>query len=697
MTNYRYFMSSELTKLCGSYFNSPINNFYEEGFAPKAIGAAKIVAMTIFFPVTLGVAVVYGASYGYDWCKNRNIEQNSPNLAQIDGRIQGSVEPTISTPTAPFEQAPDPQFISTWFSDNLSVEDIPKLIKGTKKITASLLQDAAAGKLADLQKKCELVLQQFDDPSKTFQKLAEDINDFESKQKSSSDFENIYMCFSELFRALLDHVPIERREVFEKTYVNFETAFENLTSKVKTSKDAVYPYLNYYQTPEMKAMRLRWDKYSGMHTPQDRSIVWMVHIHEDGFGDLSNCLNAIRIIRKEYPNWTHRLLIENDHKQKLPFDLSKEGFSDKEVIEFNTCQYIFSQPPLNDIIKKKFENFVGKKIYSHEFYPEKEIVDEDDYDSIKISTDTKMIDEFLNFFESSDLQISVSACVGKIFLHEANLPKLTTNYLSFSEYGGSRLHTFKFDMGLSESCCGIFILDSLIKDSFANPFLNEIFKERENVYFNYGDDLKTYLMLINNLNPDAEEIKIICRDDSLNLSNLDIKGIKKIIYVKDGKETTKFASDKPGKIIRLINPFPLEPADMIRAIHLSQEPVGITGNCTFSESLNRLPFYNNRSPLISFWNGLIKLCETTCPENRQLIQYLKEMQKKVPEKINLNLIGPDDDFSEKPKKIHLTKENLPIIKQQWAELVKIIKKDWNVAKAFLGEINYQLHLMDSKK
>ena len=116
---------------------------------------------------------------------------------------------------------------------------------------------------------------------------------------------------------------------------------------------------------------------------------------------------------------------------------------------------------------------------------------------------------------------------------------------------------------------------------------------------------------------------------------------------------------------------------------MSAEPVGITGNGTFSEALalGRLPFYNMRAHLTSFWKSVIDLTKCATPESKMLISYLEYIQP----------IGQIRSEPLPANRVEVIRElDLLTLKQQWADLTSIIRHDWNVKESYIGEINRQI-------
>jgi len=228
-----------------------------------------------------------------------------------------------------------------------------------------------------------------------------------------------------------------------------------------------------------------------------------------------------------------------------------------------------------------------------------------------------------------------------------------------------------------------------VPEQFSNAMLKKYYEEKGNIYFSYGGnnsgDIQEYISLLNHLNPEAKELNIVSNIsyDKIQgmMSTLHKEGIRNIVSIdKEDREMKISESESPGKLLRFINPFPLSQGDMMRAMKKSEEPVGVTGNNTFSEilSLDQLPFYHIRHCVTPFWNQLIYLAKHATPDSKELIQYLEHMLSEI---VKDHPEGRYKNF-EKP--------SISVLKKQWAELVAILRRDWDVKEAYLGEINRQI-------
>ncbi len=437
-------------------------------------------------------------------------------------------------------------------------------------------------------------------------------------------------------------------------------------------------YKERYFTNEERIARINRLAYSQNHLSSQHSILWTVNVLSDGWGDLFNCLNAVRLTKQEYPDWVMKVFITLGRRE-LPFNLEKYGLSSEDclVIPYGDQNATNKLKPGKErtllLMKTDEINLKLKQVRK-------------EYEQLKkdLPLLAQKIDEFINFAKTADLQISVST-LNMTSLSDINYKD--SKFVYFEEYGGSGncLVASKntFMMGVASTSCGIYILDPEIPEQFINPVLHKYFNEKDKVYFNYGWDIQGYTSLVNRLNPDALELNIITNASPNTIAEMHFEGVQNVTFVDErGLETDLAQFKTSGKTLRFINPFPLEHNDMIRAIALSQEPVGITGNNTFSESLSRLPFYNNRDCLAPFWQQLIHLAEQATPQNSELIEYLKQMSY------------TKDEKGQKNSDVFVQSENLPILKEQWSQLVAILQQDWDVKDTYLSEINRRMQSLE---
>jgi len=437
-------------------------------------------------------------------------------------------------------------------------------------------------------------------------------------------------------------------------------------------------------TKDQSKLRESWQKFSELHVVGKHSIFWRVDVLNDGLGDLFSCLNAVHLVKQKYPEWAMKIFVLSHHKENPLIPYKEYGIDNEDLLIIRTME---------DGERILLKGKTGGKTGFSDFAWKKEKCEYEQF--VKNMPEfAARIDKFINFQKTADLHIDVSFLEYDYFFKGK---KNSSKFMCFPEYGADKSEYLSeyscaniFCMGLNPTSSGIFNLNPKMPESFCNSNLNQYFNQKVKVYFNYGLNLLGYTSLICRLNPEAKELNIITNFAINKLKMEDFEYIAKVPMIdkdghqmiqtysvswidRDGNEESRSQSSS-GKMLRLINPFPLEHNDVLRSIALSEEPVGVTGNITFSESLDRLPFYNNRAPLQSFWNQLIQLTKSATPQNTKLLAYLEKM-------------------ASAPKKntdIHLAPWDLPILKKQWEELVNILRLDWDVKNAILGEINRRI-------
>lgn len=415
------------------------------------------------------------------------------------------------------------------------------------------------------------------------------------------------------------------------------------------------------------------------------SILWSVKVHSDGWGDFLNCLNAFALTKLQYPNWDMRIYA-TINAEKIPFSIDEYGLKSEELLvislknkdaellldgKTNRLEQLFECKELNETereqVRKKHQQIATSSL----------------------SDLAQKIDAFIQFSNEADLMIGVSSALPppRLSKFDFSSPK----YIHFVEYGAIPVTPPEntLSMGVGPRSCGIYILQPKVPTHFADPVLQHHFDSNKSFYFNYGWDIQGYTSLINRLRPDAKEIHIVTNSPLQTIKQMNIEGNCTISFMdKKGIETTIASPEHSEKKICFINPFPLDHNDMIRAIKISQEPVGITGNNTLSEAiaLDKLPFYNNRSCLQPFWEQLIELATHALPQHTQLISYLHQMSFQL--SLDKNHIGEYGQNSH----VNIEAQDLSNLQKQWEDLVKLLRQDWDVKNAYLGEINRRIDL-----
>lgn len=427
--------------------------------------------------------------------------------------------------------------------------------------------------------------------------------------------------------------------------------------------------------------RVLQQEYAKLPLQTPHSILWIGDIMADGWGDLTNCLQAVQLTKQEYPHWTMRLIVYIQHLN-IPIDIAEYGLKEEEFLVIRSLDQRYF--PSDE--KMLLEEAIG--------------ITTDD--QVKLANEkrrtehpllAKKVDEFAGFFKTADLQIAVSVPIPEFLMKCKSIDTSSPRFMLFQEYGmRADKESRVFCMGLGPHSSGIYILNPNVPEQFTNHLMKEYFQKKDKVHFCYGTaengNIQEYLSAINCFNPEDTEINVVTNLTPEKIPQmteiLSKQGIKTILFVdKTGAENKVFESDSLGKTIRLINPFPISHQDILLGIKMAEEPVGITGNSSFSEAfaLDRLPFYNIRCHLTPFWKNLIDLAKCATPQSTALIAYLEYI---LP--IGQIRSGP---FPEGRVKA-LQELDLCILKQQWLDLTFIIRRDWNVKESYLGEINRQI-------
>lgn len=394
----------------------------------------------------------------------------------------------------------------------------------------------------------------------------------------------------------------------------------------------------------------------------EHRIVLFTNVLPDGLGDLVLCMQAYQTIKKKYPKAIIKVLITTGWEREL-LDLNVFGISEEDYLIVPAADAQgrphFKSTMLEALCRGKSKPPVNAG-----------------------ATDQQLLEDFWNkalkfaiFVDEAQIRLEISTHSHKYFF----LPDSAEKYGFFPEYGKTKITVVPpevvFHMGVGTDSFGIFILKPTLKEQFTDPFLEELFKEE--VYFNYGKDVQEYAALIRSLNDGLDEINIITNVALNKIADMKFPGFSKVIYLdKSRQETCVSLSDGSGATLRLINAFPImKHDDMLLAINRSQEPVGVTGNNTFSEalSLKKLPFYNAVSATESFWKQLQAVAKFAFPDSALLHAYLEQLSYRTG--------GP---------KVKIDAAELATLKEQWLELVSFVIGNYDIEKALLGKVNIAL-------
>lgn len=431
-------------------------------------------------------------------------------------------------------------------------------------------------------------------------------------------------------------------------------------------------YLERYCSPDQLTIRSMQRVNAQIKVSGEKCVLLATNVFSDGFGDLMNCKHAYRIIKDAHPTWQVRVLIYLQH-QSLPMSLREWGFVEEECLVVN--------PEGSSTETLLFYAKINK--LNMDYPPNKE---RDAKLRLQLPAVAEKIDAFMGFVKNADLHIFVSTQLQPM---PDTIDKSSSKFMYFAEYAGLSSSGRSFLMGVNPNSCGIYILNPQVPQQFSNLMLKKYYEEKESIYFSYGGnnlgDIQEYVSCLHHFNPEAKELNIISNVALEKIQGMvramHKDGIRKIVSVdREDREVTVSESDIPGQLVRFINPFPLCHGDMLRGMQKSAEPVGVTGNSTFSEilGLNQLPFYHMRHCTEPVWKQLIHLARNATPDCKELIAYLSHMHcvvvKNHPENHNEALKG----------------FKISVLKEQWMQLVTILRRDWDVKDAYLGEIHRQI-------
>jgi hypothetical protein len=416
--------------------------------------------------------------------------------------------------------------------------------------------------------------------------------------------------------------------------------------------------------------------YANADVKEAHSITWTVAVLRDGWGDLANLLQAVKIFKDKYPTWPIRAIIGlqapsgnkpsdwfEQRRAKIPFDFKQFGLSEQEILilpyEFDKHDALWIGESDDAIILQR-------------------LIDGEVLDKLA-SKNTPKLREFADFYLKSSLVINISVFfplsakrfAPDIFLSEYGAP---VSYFMPS-YLFNKQSFFK--MGLGPDCLGIFNLQPKIADNFDNEILKKYFTKDSYNFFKYKGNLGKFWKSLISIYPEVDTMTIVANDGLGEVKKLlhisEIKEEAKIIFVdKLGKEIVLNAPEKYRHQLIFPDVFPLSHADFLRASSMAKPPIGLTGNASFSESLDHLPYYyqENLSTEI-FFDQIIKLAKHALVGADDLILFLQENQAKDSGKMG-------------------TPESLPQIEAAWAILVNIIRTHWDIKPRLLGLINMRI-------
>lgn len=435
---------------------------------------------------------------------------------------------------------------------------------------------------------------------------------------------------------------------------------------------------------------------------QPRTVLLQSEVLSDGNGDWFNLMHVYRIIKGEHPHWQVFVWAHFKGREAPTFDITEFGLEEANYLATDD----------------KTQQRLIQKLASRE-----PVLKEDDLEAQQIMRWHSLSELIIHVSYAHFGKKSYADDVGDTELASA-FGKSPFSTIYFREYGGSTngpaysektciqlnhgsRHPDTINMGVRPFEGGVFAINPKVCAKFTDKRLNDFVKEHPNFYLNYGADLSGFCRQIDCLNHEPEETvdvvvskttnpEIIkkCVQEAQNLqsyssiifAHMDENG--KFVF---GKEQT---INKPPlfskRTLQVIDLFPLPHDDMIYLMNMAKEPVGITGNVSFSEvvGLNKLLYYNNRDCLASFWNGVYELTKENFPDSKELIQYLECQQ--FPEPTYLKYKKTSAPPAKVAVPFKLTKENLTLVSQQWKAVRDFIVEHKNVKSTILGAIYWQL-------
>lgn len=439
-----------------------------------------------------------------------------------------------------------------------------------------------------------------------------------------------------------------------------------------------------YFSRQQREVRKALLKEAAQDIKSEHSIVFTVIVLDDGWGDLGNFLQAVKIFKEKYPHWPMRAIIglkrpagnvPNDwfeqRKAKIPFNFEQAGLTEKEVLilPFSWAGIIWRAESQD---AKDFQYLL-------------EDIIKDEQEREKISPRLR---DFANFFLEAELVVNISAFFGftdknkplpNIFLSEYGEPYATYINPGLHKHErsfGMDLKNIIWKMGLGPDCLGIFNIKTKIADSFDSNILKKYYTDGGNNFFKYKGNTINFVQSILSIYPDLDFITIVT-DDGLTgakyaLDPSQLEETRVVFIDKLGKENIISSPEQYRRQITFLDAFPLSNADFQRAISMAKAPVGVTGNVSFSEAIEHLPYYYaaNHS-LKEFYDQIIELAKATLDDADDLILYLKEVQKK----------GTG---------AQATPQSFPKIKAAWSLFSDLIRKHWDVKPFLIGLINKKI-------
>lgn len=427
-----------------------------------------------------------------------------------------------------------------------------------------------------------------------------------------------FLYHAQLEDEIRNSVSVDTYKMLNLPLITYPTVYQGLPKcKNPGSLDKFFIKKEF---SDIKTLRKRFiDKailclYRNAPLKKKNHIIILTHVLPDGLGDLYAQKTTYTILKKLFPNYVFTL---------ITFIHKKDSFVPKNT-EDHWCVYSYSSP-------KDLE------------------IDNLDEALFKTLRNASVVLQIPTYFKEFD------SLIERVYKEKSNKP--FPIFESVGEYGF--INSMDFHPETKTRCLGLHFLE---KGLFLDPDLEKKVKdhpipEKLDLLIFKGSDLHTYrktkrlfvaylyteegyysyLTLIFSLfKKDTKNIDILAIDIKkfiIALEHLMKKtkmlnntGVSKIELYVDHNYCPIQIKEK-GKIVRIIHAGFLKHECFTKLLFLSENPVGIRGNLSLTESisLNKFFFYNIREHNETLYNGLLSLAEKIAPKT---YQYLKLSNKK---------------------------------------------------------------------
>lgn len=172
-------------------------------------------------------------------------------------------------------------------------------------------------------------------------------------------------------------------------------------------------------------------------------------------------------------------------------------------------------------------------------------------------------------------------------------------------------------------------------------------------------------------------------EEELNREWLSQRGFAKGVWIKKGGSSiTLFEKGEgSGKILRLVEALPLPSKEFERAVAMSEDLLGCTGDGSLADALvaGKIPFYELRPHKQQTWDELQKLAKAL--KLKAVCSYLK-------------LVAEYDKAPIEKRAVSLSLAlQAPLFKKEWQTLLAFIHRYYNLESSLLAHIQrYLLHI-----